>query len=295
MTDSDRSHRSASTNTRSVRVILSGAKDLAGQETCPELDEGFFGLRPQNDSHGESVQDTTFSDMSDTCRPDFYTKKENHMKHYSTHVPQSPRCNLLLACATALALAFTVSLPAHADRVTPPAVPANLQVPAGHKVFFVGHAVGTQQYICLSPSGETPWAFFGPQATLFADNEKQLTTHFLSPNPSPDDPLGSDTPRPTWQHSKDTSTVWAAPIASSSDSAFVAADAIPWLLLEVVGAEEGPTGGDKLTAATFIQRLNTFGGVAPLTDCIFGQKELVPYEADYFFYKAAKGNAGGGN
>ena len=217
------------------------------------------------------------------------------MKHCYTQLHQSPYRNLLLACATALAVAFTVSppQPVHANpHLEPLLVPPNLQVPAGHKVFFVGHAVGTQQYICLSPGA---WTFFGPQATLFDDNEKQVTTHFLSPNPSPDDPLGSDTPRPTWQHSKDTSAVWAAPIASSSDSAFVAPGAIPWLLLEVVGAEEGPTGSHKLTAATFIQRLNTVGGVAPLTDCTLGQKELVPYEADYFFYKAAKSGAGGGN
>ena len=70
---------------------------------------------------------------------------------------------------------------------------------------------------------------------------------------------------------------------------------MPNAIFLVVGAEEGPTGGDKLTAAIFIQRLNTVGGVAPLTDCTLGQKELVPYEADYFFYKAAKSNAGGGN
>lgn len=43
--------------------------------------------------------------------------------------------------------------------------------------------------------------------------------------------------------------------------------AIPWLLLEVVGEQDGPTGGHKLTETTFIQRLNTSGGVAPSTGC----------------------------
>jgi hypothetical protein len=221
------------------------------------------------------------------------------MKHCSTHVHQSTRRNLLIACAAALAVAVTGSLPqpAHADHVTPPAVPTNLQVPTGHKAFFVGHAVGTQQYVCLPSGSGFAWTLFGPQATLFDDDEKQVTTHFLSPNPSPNDPLGSGTPRPTWQHSKDTSTVWAAPIASSSDPAFVAPGAIPWLLLEVVGAQDGPSGGDKLTAATFIQRLHTAeGSVPPAADCTkVGDKALVEYEADYFFYKAAKSDAGGGN
>jgi Protein of unknown function (DUF3455) len=79
-------------------------------------------------------------------------------------------------------------------------------------------------------------------------------------------------------------------IESSSDPAFVAPGAIPWFLLQVVGAQDGPTGGDKLSETTFIQRLNTFEGVAPSTGCTLsedvGKKALVPYTADYFFYKA---------
>ena len=205
------------------------------------------------------------------------------MKNYNTPKNQITRRILLTAYATALAVAFTVSLsqPAHADRVSPPPVPSNLQVPAGNKAFLKGHAVGTQQYICLSPGTSVPWAFFGPQATLFDDYDKQVTTHFLSPNP-----LESDLPRATWQHSRDTSTVWAMPIPSASVPQL---NAIPWLLLQVVGVQEGPTGGDKLTATTFIQRLNTSGGVAPVTGCAavsdIGKKALVDYEADYFFYK----------
>ena len=43
-----------------------------------------------------------------------------------------------------------------------------------------------------------------------------------------------------WQHSKDTSTIWAVAIASSSDPKFVAPGAIPWLLLRVVGIRPDP-------------------------------------------------------
>ena len=61
----------------------------------------------------------------------------------------------------------------------------------------------------------------------------------------------------------------------------------------MVGAKDGPTGGHKLTATTFIQRLNTSGGIAPSDGCTesmhVGEKKLVPYTADYFFfYKAAE-------
>ena len=232
------------------------------------------------------------------------------MKNCNAPENQTTRRILPIACATALAAAFAVSLPqpAHADPVTPPPVPSNIQVPEGNKAFLEGYAVGTQDYICLPcPNAITPaatcpasgfaWAFFGPQATLFNDDDQQVITHFLSPNP-----LESGTPRATWQHSRDTSTVWAklfVPTSSSSDPAFVAPGAIPWLLLQVVGAQDGPTGGHKLTATTFLQRLNTSGGVAPSTGCTLstdvGTKALVPYTADYFFYKAAESDANDGN
>ena len=203
-------------------------------------------------------------------------------------------CRILrIACATALAGAITVALPqsAYPDNVTPPPVPSAIQVPAGSKAFLVGHAVGTQQYICLPSGPSVAWTLFGPQATLFNDNTKQIITHFLSPNPDEE-----GMPRATWQHSNDTSAVWARAIASSSDPDIVEGGAIPWLLLEVVGDQQGPTGGTRLTRTAFIQRLNTLGGTAPPNGCSastdIGMRALVPYEADYFFYKSIRHNDG---
>jgi hypothetical protein len=192
--------------------------------------------------------------------------------------PFAPRLRPM-TCLAALAVAFTVSQlsPADADHIRPPPVPVSLQVPAGNKAFRAGAAVGTQDYICL-PSG---WTFFGPQATLFDERDEQIITHFLSPNP-----IENGTPRVTWQDSRDTSKVWGLAVASVT----VQPDAIPWLLLKVVGAEDGPTGGDELAETTFVQRLNTVGGLAPSTGCTMsqqvGSRALVPYSADYFFYKA---------
>ena len=213
------------------------------------------------------------------------------MKHHDAETPSIALRLRLIMCLAALAVAFTVSWapPAHADHVTPPPVPDNIQVPDGNKAFLEGHAIGTQNYICLPSGSGFAWTLFGPQATLFNDHDRQVITHFLSPNPIED-----GMPRVTWQHSRDTSTVWAfaTPATTSTDPAFVAPGAIPWLLLEVVGAQDGPTGGDKLTATTFIQRLNTSGGVASSTGCTLstdvGTRDLVPYTADYFFYKATK-------
>jgi hypothetical protein len=208
------------------------------------------------------------------------------MKNFHALDNQTTCRILLIACATALAAAFTAGLPqpAHADDVKPPPVPGNIRVPARNTAFLAGHAVGTQNYICLPAGAGFAWTFFGPQATLFDDDE-QVITHFLSPNPDE-----GDTPRATWQHSQDTSSVWAMAIESSSNPSFVAPGAIPWLLLQVVGAQNGPTDGPTLTATTFIQRLNTIGGLAPTTGCAaaedVGKRAFVPYEADYFFYKA---------
>ena len=173
---------------------------------------------------------------------------------------------------------------AQTSRVQVPPVPANLEVPAGQEPYLSGYAIGTQNYICLATAAGMRWQFLGPQATLFDDASDQVLTHYLSANPSE-----GGTARPTWQHSRDSGAVWAQPVASSSDPDFVAPGAIPWLLLRVVGAEDGPTGGDRVTETTFIQRVNTSGGVTPAGDCpTVGAKLFVPYTADYVFYRARR-------
>jgi hypothetical protein len=177
------------------------------------------------------------------------------------------------------------SLPvARADEViVPPAVPGDIQVPAGAKAFLEGHAFGTQNYICLPSGGGFAWSLFTPEATLFKDGDRQLTTHFFGANPEE-----KGTIRAAWQHSRDTSTVWAGLVRASTDAAFVAKDAIPWLLLEKKGTQVGPDGGDVLTHTTFVQRIHTVGGVAPATGCAgpadVGAKAFIPYEADYVFF-----------
>lgn len=171
-------------------------------------------------------------------------------------------------------------------------VPSELTVPDGNTLFLTGHAEGTQNYVCLSSTTGVRWTFFAPQATLFQqiklfgfDIKQQIITHFLSPNPAE-----GGLPRPTWQSSLDTSAVWGQSIASSTDSNYVMPDSIPWLLLKAVGTQRGPLDGRILSSTTFVQRLNTSGGTAPVSGCATtddsGRTALVPYTADYFFYKA---------
>src|SRR4249920_3223656 len=105
---------------------------------------------------------------------------------------------------TALGMAFTIALPyaAHAQSVTPPPVPIDIQVPEGNEAFLLGRGVGTQNYVCQpsGPLGRVAWTLFTPQATLFSDQGDQLTTHFFSPNPDE----GGTIVRVTWQDSQDT-------------------------------------------------------------------------------------------
>jgi uncharacterized protein DUF3455 len=204
----------------------------------------------------------------------------------------------LVVIAVALQISAARAQPENAHSLTPPAVPGNLEVEAGHTLFLVGQAFGTQNYICLPSASGFSWTFFSPQATLFFTqlraNEvvpQQIITHFLSPNPAE-----NGTARVTWQSSLDTSAVWGrvrlnpdGSTGSSTDERFVAKGAIPWLLIEAVGNQRGPTGSGVLADTSFIQRLNTFGGVAPSTGCSqagnVGATALVPYAATYFFYK----------
>ena len=229
-------------------------------------------------------------------QPAHKARKENRMKNCNASEIQITRRILPIACATALAVACTASLAQSVQggevTITPPPVPANIQLPLGNTAFLVGHAVGTQNYICLPSGTGFKFTLFTPQATLFNNADKEVITHYFSPNP-----VEGGTIRATWQHSRDASTVWAKvqgpspsnPLGdSSSDPNFVAPGAIAWLKLTVVGSEEGPTGGDTLTRTTFIQRLSTSGGLAPSAGCSsvtnVGNQAFVPYTADYFFF-----------
>jgi Protein of unknown function (DUF3455) len=188
-------------------------------------------------------------------------------------------------CIAALGVSLTFALPqaATAQTVTPPDVPAGLEVPAPNVAFLVGHAFGTQNYECQPDGqlGRVAWTLFTPQATLFNDQSEQLITHFFSPNP---DEAGV-TVRATWQSSDDTSAVWARAVASAT----VDRNAITWVKLQTVGTRVGPTGGQTLSQTTFVQRVNTRGGLPPSTGCDslpdVGRKAFMPYTADYFFYK----------
>jgi hypothetical protein len=204
-----------------------------------------------------------------------------------THTAARSAWSTRVAALTAACIVVLQPAP-RAHAATAPEVPLAIEVPEGNRVLRIEHAIGTQNYICL-PSTMTPpvaWVLIGPQATLFNKHGRQTMTHFSSPNADETgDPL-----RPTWQDSRDTSALWAKKVDESSDPEFVEPDAIPWLLLEIVGRDIGTGGGRDVNNATVLQRVNTSGGKAPATGCTdaahVGAREDVPYTADYVFYRS---------
>src|SRR4051794_17914064 len=157
---------------------------------------------------------------------------------------------------------------AHAESA-PPTVPANLVPKAGNQVFLVGHvSKGVQIYKCDGKA----WTFVAPEADLVGDNGQLIIKHSAGP---------------TWTATTDGSSVVAKKVAEANVADKDGKSAIPWLLLEATKTTTGS--GDKLTHTTFIQRVNTVGGLAPTDRCngsTAGTEKRVPYGADYFFWKA---------
>ncbi len=214
------------------------------------------------------------------------------------------RVRRLFAAALTLGYAFAMATHAQAQSIPSPTTPVLITPPAGNKAFLVGHAFGTQGYVCFPTSPDASTASWTlkpprPEATLFQNFfglQFQIVTHFLSPDENPN---GIQNPTPfgnaTWQSSFDSSRVWAAvlngtSIAPSADEPSCPnTGSIACLLLQTVGSLPGPTGGTSLSKTTFVQRLNTNGGAPPVDGCStstdVGNQALVPYTADYYFFR----------
>jgi hypothetical protein len=189
---------------------------------------------------------------------------------------------------TSIALAFTVAIPNTVQaQSTRPAIPSELQVPVGNRLILRSRGIGTQNYICLPSGSSFAWTFTGPQATLFNQQRRQVTTHFLSPNPGE-----NNTPRVAWESSRDSSTVWGTASVTVNNPAIVAPGAVPWLLVKITGTETPNARTGQFSKVNFIQRLNTMGGVIPSTGCSaaadVGKRSFVPYSADYLFYQPSR-------
>src|SRR5712671_5857763 len=78
----------------------------------------------------------------------------------------------LFAAALALGCAFAMVTQTQAQLFASPCTPAIITPPAGNSAFLVGHATGTQGYVCLptsTGSSTASWTVNAarPEATLF--------------------------------------------------------------------------------------------------------------------------------
>lgn len=137
-------------------------------------------------------------------------------------------------------------------------VPEVIRVPEGNRRIAVMPARGVQTYQCTAGA----WTFLQPDAILRHHGRAEVL----------------HTRGPVWTSIVDGSSVTAAAQASSPVE-----NAIPQLLLKSTG-NRGP---GLFGAVTYLQRLNTTGGLSPAGACTDGATASVPYTADYTFWTAA--------
>jgi hypothetical protein len=147
----------------------------------------------------------------------------------------------------------------------PPLPSPKLAVPEGNRLAFYNDALGVQIYSCQAVAAGFAFTFVAPEASLF-DHGKVVIKHFGGP---------------TWQSIADGSSVVATKIADFTDDP----KSIAELLLQASSHE----GKGIMADVTYIQRLETVGGLAPTEGCDashVGVTARVPYSATYFFYRA---------
>ncbi|WP_445398925.1 DUF3455 domain-containing protein [Zobellella sp. An-6] len=148
-------------------------------------------------------------------------------------------------------------------------VPESIQVPAGHQVAWETVGVGEITYECRDKPdapGELGWVFMGPDAVLNDRSGKPVGRYFGPPA--------------TWE-AADGSRVTATQLAVAP----AGEGNIPYQLVQANPA----MGEGAMTGVTYIQRLDTRGGVAPAMACgedNKGERQIVRYQADYIFWKA---------
>ena len=138
----------------------------------------------------------------------------NH--NVSAQAKETPRVRSLYMAALVLVCAFGTVTHAEAQKITSPTTPTLITPPLGNAAFLVGHAVGTQGYVCLPKGTGFSWTAkpARPEATLFTTvygQDFQIITHFLSPDTNPNEFASNPVPfgSATWQSSFDSSKVWA--------------------------------------------------------------------------------------
>jgi hypothetical protein len=126
------------------------------------------------------------------------------------------------------------------------------------------HAKGDQIYHCALNKGVYSWQMQAPDARLF-DQQGQV--------------VGSHSAGPVWEY-KEGGRVLGRVVSKMDMSPTTA---IAWLLVEVIAHR----GNGLFSGVNFINRVNTHGGLPPLSGCDanhLGTERRISYSVDYIFY-----------
>jgi hypothetical protein len=182
--------------------------------------------------------------------------------------------------ATAIAIALPIIVtgcatqPMMSPKFDQATLPAEVRVPAGHRVVLESAGIGEITYECRAKTnmaGQFEWVFVGPEAKLMNRAGTVIGKYYGPPA--------------TWEHS-DASKLTGTQLAVAP----AGAGKIPHQLVKVNAATGGMTtqGKGAMMGMSYIQRTATVGGVAPSTICgagNTGSKEIVKYQADYIFWQ----------
>ncbi len=162
-----------------------------------------------------------------------------------------------------------------------PPVVAALALPDGGTVLLHAAGSGSQDYACTGTfidggvdggdAGETfAWVLTGPDAGLKDCTGAVIGHHF---------PSEAGAAAPEWMTFADGTYVIGKKVGAYTPDG--GSGSVPWLLLQATS--HGGTG--TLSNVTYVQRLNTDGGVAPSScDPADASTLAVPYTADYYFF-----------
>jgi hypothetical protein len=152
--------------------------------------------------------------------------------------------------------------------ISPP-LPTNpdIAVPYGQTVLLKALGKGVQIYGCRATAadpGKFDWSFKAPEADLTNEEGKKIAKHYAGP---------------TWEANDGSKVV--GEVLKKVDAK--KPGAVPRLLLKAKANE----GTGTFARVTYIQRVDTEGGVAPAVGCDqahVNTEARVDYSANYYFY-----------
>ena len=172
----------------------------------------------------------------------------------------------LMVSAGALMLAACSSAPPLPKQYSQDQLPQAVMVPAGHSVALETRATGVLNYECKpTATGPYGWVLVSPAANLLDRTGKEVVTY--------------SGPPATFKH-MDGSSVVGSQIAVAPNGEYT-------LPLQLSRAEPS-MGSGALQGISYIQRVNTKGGIEKTKPCAAlntGEKLTLPYQADYIFWR----------